>query len=129
MIPKPARSGPIPIPYPNVSASPPKALKPLTKEVLPAEFQSILARLQQKYGAGLQVKVTDSQWVEISVANLPAKQLQAQLQLARKALFGSAEPRMQVIQPLGSTGPGIFLHLLREPVWGDLATMAVFAKK
>ena len=117
------------VPKPHVSAIPPKTRRPLTKQVLSAEFQFILTLLRQKYGAALQVKVTDAQWVEISVADLPATQLQAQLQFARGQFFGAAEPRMQVIQPHGSTGPGVFLHLLHKPMFGDLSTMATFGKK
>ena len=113
---------------PKVSHGP-QGVKPLTKESLPAEFQSILTRVARRFGAGLDVKVTDSAWVEISVQNLSAKQLYAQLQLDRKTLFESAESRMQVIEPLQSTGGVIHLHMLNAPVWGDRATMALYAKK
>ena len=118
--------GPIPIPYPNTQragtgATPPAVPHNLPKELLPAEFQSILARLTEKYGSRLNVTPTDAEWVEVSVENLPASQLQAELQNARNVLFGNAESRVQVIQPLRPTGPGIFLHLITEPNWADVA--------
>ena len=118
--------GPIPIPYPNAQragtgATPPAVAHNLPKELLPAEFQSILARLAEKYGSKLNVTPTDAEWVEVSVENLRASQLHAELQTARNVLFGNAESRVQVIQPLRPTGPGIFLHLITEPNWGDVA--------
>ncbi len=126
-------TNPIPIPYPNVTdlgATPylPAVASPLPKELLPAELQSALVRLGQKYGAGLRVTVTDSEWVEISMENLPAAQLHAQIQSERKVLFGTAESRVQVIQPLRPTGSEIFLHLLSEPQWGNRAMMAAYGK-
>ena len=106
-----------------------QGVRPLTKESLSAEFQGILTRVGRRFGAGLNVNVTDSAWVEISVGNLSAKQLQAQLQLDRKTLFGTAESRMQVIEPLQSTGGVIHLHMLSDPAWGDRTTMALRGKK
>ena len=69
-------------------------------------------RLAQKYGSKLRVNVTDAEWVEISVENVSAPELQGQLQQERNVLFGTAESRLQVIQPLQATGTGIYLHLL-----------------
>lgn len=129
-----SQPNPIPIPYPNIvdldsTAAPPTVARSVPKELLPAEFQSVLVRLAQKYGAGFHVNVTDAEWVEISVDNVSAPQLHAQIQQGRNVLFGTAESRLQVIQPLQSTGTAIYLHLLSEPKWGDLGTMAVRAKK
>jgi hypothetical protein len=36
-------------------------------------------------------------------------------------LFGNAESRVQVIQPLRPTGTEIHLHLLTAPNWADSA--------
>ena len=124
-----ATFGQTPSSYPNTPVNSPQGVRPLTKESLPAEFQAILTRIGRRFGVGLRVNVTDSAWVEISVDNLPAKQLHAQLQLDRKSLFGTAESRMQVIQPLQSTAPVIHLHMLNEPNWGDRTTMALRGKK
>jgi hypothetical protein len=96
---------------------------------LPADFQFILVRLAQKYGAGFRVKVTDAEWIEISVENVSASELHRQLQQERNVLFGPAESRLQVIQPQQSASSGIYLHLLSEPKWGDLSTMAARGKK
>jgi hypothetical protein len=121
--------GPVPIPYPNAfqagaSASPPPVSRQLPRELLPADFQTILSRLQEKYGSKLNVIPSDAEWVEVSVENVPAAQLHADLQNARNVLFGDAEPRVQVIQPLRPTGAGIFLHLLSEPNWSDIARLS-----
>jgi hypothetical protein len=129
-----APGGPTPVPYPNTvdlssTSAPPRVASPLPKELLPADFQSILVRLAQKYGAGLHANVTDAEWVEISVENVSAPELHAQLQQERNVLFGAAQSRLQVIQPLQATGTGIYLHLLSEPKWGDLATVATRGKK
>lgn len=129
-----APGGPTPLPYPNIvdlssTSSPPQVASPLPKELLPADFRSILVRLAQKYGSKLRVNVTDAEWVEISVENVSAPELQGQLQQERNVLFGTAESRLQVIQPLQATGTGIYLHLLSAPKWGDLTTMAARAKK
>ena len=77
------------------TSRPPVVANPLPKELLPAELQSILVRLGQKYGAGLRVSVTDAEWVEVSVDNLSAAQLHDQLQSERNILFGTAESRLQ----------------------------------
>lgn len=119
----------MPIPYPNAlqpgaSASPPALSRQLPRELLPADFQSILSRLQEKYGSKLNVTPNDAEWVEVSVENVPAAQLHADIQNARNVLFGDAESRIQVIQPLRPTGEGIFLHLLSEPNWSDIARMS-----
>lgn len=129
-MPKPhGTSGPTPSSYPNTAVNSPQGVRPLTKESLPAEFQAILTRIGRRFGAGLQVNVTDAAWVEVRVQNQSAKQLHAQLQLDRKSLFGTAESRMQVIEPLQSTGGVIHLHMLNDPVWGNPATMALRGKK
>jgi len=71
----------------------------------------------------------DREWVEVSADHLPAAQLHAQLQTRRNALFGSAEPRMQVIQQMKPTGTVVYLHMLNEPVWGNRALMSHPGKK
>lgn len=129
-----APGGPTPVPYPNIvdlssTSAPPKVSSPLPKELLPADFRSILVRLAQKYDDGFHVNVTDAEWIEISVENVSAPELHAQLQQERNVLFGTAESRLQVIQPQQSSSAGIYLHLLSEPKWGDLTTMALRAKK
>ena len=121
--------GPLPIPYPNIgqdssSSAPPAVPRPIPKELLAAEFQTILARLGEKFGSRLKVNPTDPEWVEISVENVSAVQLQNELQNARNTLFGTAAAKMQVIQPTNPTGSSIFLHLLTEPNWGDIARVS-----
>jgi len=121
--------GPLPIPYPNItqgssSATPPALPRPIPKELLPAEFQTILARLGEKFGAKLNVNPTDPEWVEVSVENVSAVQLQDELQNARNTLFGNAAAKVQVIQPTNPTGSSIYLHLVTEPNWGDIARFA-----
>jgi hypothetical protein len=93
--------------------------RPIPRELLPPDFRWALMRLEQRYGAALRVNVTDANWMEISVENVPAVMLAAQLQNERKVLFGAAEPRMQIISPLRPTGNEVCLHLLTEPNWGD----------
>ena len=93
------------------------------------EFRSVLVALAQKYGSALQVNVTDPEWVEVSVQNLSAADLQTQLHTQRNVLFGAAESRLQVIPPSQGSSNVIYLHLLNEPRWGNLATIATRAKK
>jgi hypothetical protein len=108
-------------PSPDFGSVPPRVGRPIPKEQLPPELQSVLSRLAQRYGPALHVNVTDVQWVEISVEKIPAAVLAAQLQSERKVLFGTAEPRIQVITPLRPLGNSVCLHLPTEPDWGDLA--------
>jgi hypothetical protein len=89
------------------------------------DFQAVLRRLEQRFGTALRVNVTDASWVEISVENIPAAVLAAQLQNERKMLFGAADPQVQVIQPLRPMGNIICLHLLGTPEWGSRAMMAM----
>ena len=100
---------------------PPTISSQLPRELLPAEFQNILVRLAQKYGSALQVKVTDAEWVEITVENLGALELGKQIQNERNVLFGTAESRMQLIQ---ANSNQLYLHLLNEPVWGARMAMS-----
>ena len=123
-----------PIPNPDVvdlesTLTPPDVSKPLPQELLPTDFRSVLVRLAQKYGAGLQVNVTDAEWVEISVENLSAADLQTQLHSERSVLFGAVESRLQVISPSQVDSNIIYLHLLNQPRWGEISTMALRAKK
>jgi len=104
----------------------PEFARPLRKESLPHEFQSVLLRLEQRFGANLQVNVTDTNWVEISVENLHPDILLLQLENERKLLFGAAEPRLQVIPPLRPTGNVVYLHLLTEPEWNSRGS--IFAR-
>jgi hypothetical protein len=125
--PLPTPHGPLPIPYPNIAesgATPPTIPRPIPKELLPPELQAILARLADKFGTKLNVTPADAEWVEISVANLPASQLHSELQGARNTLFGNAAARVQVIQSPTPSGASIFLHLLAEPNWGDIARLS-----
>jgi|SoiMethySBSTD1v2_1073268.scaffolds.fasta_scaffold1085465_1 hypothetical protein len=122
-----------PILHPDVvdlsgTSAPPNVPSSLPQELLPSEFRSILVRLAQKYGAGLNVNVTDREWVEISVANLSGSELHTQLQNARDVLFGDAESRLQVIPSQQASGVTIYLHLLSPPQWGDLSTMSTLRK-
>jgi hypothetical protein len=117
--------GPVPIPYPNIASAgagptPPAVRRPIPKELLSPEFQTILARLGERFGSKLNVAPADPEWIEISVANIPAAQLLTELQNARNTLFGNAASRVQVIQPTGPSSSSIFLHLLSEPNWGDV---------
>ncbi len=107
---------------------PPTVARPIPRESLRPEFQWVLTRLEQRYGAALHVHVTDAQWVEIRVENIPAVLLAAQLQNERKSLFGTAEPRVQVISPLRPIGDAICLHLLAEPDWGNRRSMMAMGK-
>ena len=91
---------------------------PLSQSSLSIEFQAILARLATTFRIGLDVKVTDEEWVQVSVKNLPAAQFYAELQAKRRMLFGASEPRVQVIQQPLPTGPVVYLHLLHAPSWG-----------
>ena len=126
MLPEPFPGGPVPIPYPNVtsagaSGAPPAVRGHVPKELLSPEFQTILARLAERFGSKLNVTPADPEWVEISVANISPAQLHAELQNARNTLFGNAAVRVQVIQPGSPGSASIFLHLLSEPNWGDVA--------
>ena len=114
---------------PHLRPSPPVAARPIPRELLPPEFQSVLRRLEQRYGAALHINVTDAKWVEITVENLPAALLTVQLQQERRELFGVAEPRMQVIAPLRPMGNAIYLHLLTEPEWSNPRSMMMSALK
>ena len=103
------------LPTSGAVSNPPTVGSEVPRELLPAEFQNILVRLAQKHGSALHVKVTDAEWVEITVDNVGAVELGKQIQNERHVLFGSAESRMQVIQ---ANSAQVYLHMLNEPVWG-----------
>lgn len=107
---------------------PPKGTQPIQKEKLSAEFQGILTRLGLTFGASLHLKAIDPEWLEVSVDRLSAPLLHAQLQLKRKALFGAADTRVQVIQQVTPTGTVTYLHMLSEPNWGNPGAEALRSK-
>ena len=107
---------------------PPKGTQPIAKEKLSAEFQAILKRLELSFGTGLRVSVLDPEWVQVSVAPLPAPQFIAQIQARRNMLFGAADSRMQVIQQLTPTGTATYLHMLNAPNWANPGAEALRGK-
>jgi hypothetical protein len=113
----PIAPAPLPIPYPNIAflAEPPPV------ESLPPELQVILTRLGREFGVTLRTRVTTAGGVEIRVDGVSPIHLYAQVELERKALFGDADGRVQVIKqphPIGDGG-AVFLHLLSEPTRSD----------
>ena len=110
-------------PSPDDELVPPTFARPVPRELLTTEFQSVLASLEKRYGAALRVNVVDAKWVEVSVETIPAAMLTMQLQNERRMLFGAADPKMQVISPVRPMGESIFLHYLTEPDWGNRAMM------
>ena len=107
---------------------PPKGTQPIAKEKLSAEFQAILKRLELSFGTGIRVSVLDPEWVQVSVAPLPAPHFVAQIQARRNMLFGAADSRMQVIQQLTPSGMATYLHMLNAPNWGNPGTEALRGK-
>jgi hypothetical protein len=117
-----------PVPLPRRHSTGPGFTPNLPEELLPAEFRSILVRLRQRFGSALHVIPTDTEWVEVTVDNLSAAEVQSKVQSERNVLFGNADSRVQVILPVRPSGSEIHLHLLSEPNWGDRTMMAAYGK-
>ena len=107
---------------------PPAFRSQLPNSLWPREFQTILSRLQQKYGSALRVTSADREWLEFHVEGMPLPQLYAELQQQRDALlFGFAE-RIQLIHPLRPGQSGLYFHLLSIPSFIDRARLAAYSE-
>ena len=107
---------------------PPAFRRQLPDSLWPREFQTILSRLQQKYGSALRVTSVDREWLEFHVEGMLLPLLHAELQQQRGALLAGFAERIQLIHPLRPGQSGLYFHLLSPPSFQDRSRLALYSE-